>query len=84
MFSYLFRLHGTENLLHRAAAGGSVPVVSELLKCGYRNIAAKDHDGQCAMHLAAFFGHVDVLGKSKSNHLNNKCVKIEINRNYVA
>ena len=67
---YLFRLHGTENLLHRAAAGGSVPVVSELLKCGYRNIAAKDHDGQCAMHLAAFFGHVDVLGKLKSNNSN--------------
>ena len=58
----LIRLHGTENLLHRATAGGSVPVVSELLKCGYRNIAAKDHDGQCAIHLAAFFGHVDVLG----------------------
>ena len=70
MSLYRFRLHGTENLLHRAAAGGSVPVVSELLKCGYRNIAAKDHDGQCAMHLAAFFGHVDVLGKLKSNNSN--------------
>ena len=58
----IFRLHGTENLLHRATAGGSVPVVSELLKCGYRNVAAKDHDGQCAIHLAAFYGHVDVLG----------------------
>ena len=62
LLKLIFRLHGTENLLHRATAGGSIPVVSELLKCGYRNIAAKDHDGQSAIHLAAFFGHVDVLG----------------------
>jgi len=28
------KLHGVENLLHRASANGSLTVVSELLKCG--------------------------------------------------
>ena len=55
------RLHGTENLLHRASAGGNVTVVSELLKSGYRNLTAKNHDGQSAIHLATFFGHCGVL-----------------------
>ena len=55
------RLHGRENLLHRASAAGDPNVVSELLDCGYRNLAAKNHDGQTAVHLAAFFGHDDVL-----------------------
>ncbi len=39
------KLHGVENLLHRASAGGSLPVVSELLKCGNRDVRAKNHDG---------------------------------------
>ena len=30
------RLHGTENLLHRACAMADVTVVSELLAVGYR------------------------------------------------
>ncbi len=55
------RLHGRENLLHRAAAAGDDRVVSELLGCGYRNLAAKNHDGQTAVHLAAFYGHAGVL-----------------------
>ena len=40
------QLHGVENLLHRAAAGGSSVVVSELLKCGGRDVRAKNHDGE--------------------------------------
>ena len=39
------KLHGVENLLHRASAGGSVKVVSELLKCAQRDVRAKNHDG---------------------------------------
>ena len=45
------RLHGSENLLHRATAEGNAIVVSELLNCGYRNLSAKNHDGQSAVHL---------------------------------
>jgi len=55
------RLHGTENLLHRASTEGNFIVVSELLASGYRNLAAKNHDSQTAMHLASFYGHRDIL-----------------------
>jgi hypothetical protein len=41
MYRYVCRLHGTENLLHRAAREGNVTIVTELLASGYRNIAAK-------------------------------------------
>jgi tyrosine-protein kinase len=57
------KLHGVQNLLHRATAAGSDKVVSELLQCGGRDLTAKNHDGQCAVHLAAFYGHVEVLAK---------------------
>ena len=30
------RLHGTENLLHRACTEGNIVVVTELLSMGYR------------------------------------------------
>ncbi len=55
------RLHGTENLLHRAAKEGNVVVVSELLVCGDRNLSAKNADGQTAVHLACFYGREEVL-----------------------
>ena len=55
------KLHGAENLLHRATKAGNFIVVEELLKCGDRDIAAKDHDGMCALHLAAFFGYTDIV-----------------------
>ena len=55
------RLHGSTNLLHRATQAGDARIVEELLKCGDRDIAAKDHDGLCALHLAAFFGHCDII-----------------------
>ena len=32
-----------------------------MLQCGDRDIAAKNNDGHCAVHLAAFFGHSEVL-----------------------
>lgn len=50
------RSHGRTNLLHRATKGGDITVVSELLKCGYRNIDAKNQDGQTAVHLSCLFG----------------------------
>ena len=61
------RLHGTENLLHRATAEGSELVVSQLLECGDRNLSARNNNGQSAVHLAAFFGHDSVL-KCLLNH----------------
>ena len=54
------RLHGVNNLLHRAATAGNVCVVSELLNCG-RDVRARNEDGHCAIHLAAFYGHDKVL-----------------------
>lgn len=48
------RSHGRTNLLHRATKEGEFTVVSELLKCGYRNIDAKNQDGQTAVHLVCF------------------------------
>ena len=41
MAAFLLRLHGTENLLHRAAKEGNSTVVTELLASGYRNLNAK-------------------------------------------
>jgi len=55
------RLHGIENLLHRASSAGDVDVVSELLACGDRDLSARNRDGQTAVHLAAFYGHEQVL-----------------------
>ena len=40
---------------------GNERIVEELLHYGDRDIAAKNHDGHCAVHLAAFFGHSEVL-----------------------
>ena len=55
------KLHGTENLLHRASMEGNNVVVTELLASGYRNIDAKNQDSQTAVHLASFYGHCGVL-----------------------
>jgi len=55
------RLHGTENLLHRACTEGNLVVVTELLSMGYRNLAAKNHESQTALHLASCHGHVEVV-----------------------
>ena len=55
------KLHGTENLLHRASMEGNNVVVTELLGSGYRNIDAKNQDSQTAVHLASYYGHIGVL-----------------------
>lgn len=55
------RSHGRTNLLHRATKEGDLTVVTELLKCGYRNIDAKNQDGQTAVHLACKFGNLAIL-----------------------
>jgi len=55
------RLHGTENLLHRASTEGNLVVVSELLASGYRNLTSKNQDSQTAVHLASYYGHRDIL-----------------------
>ena len=36
-------------------------VVYELLKSGYQNLAAKNGDGQTAVHLAVYYGHLTIL-----------------------
>ena len=74
------RLHGTENLLHRAAAAGDANVVSELLGCSYRNLSAKNHDGQTAVHLAAFFGCDDVLRVlTAASPASSECQRVSVN-----
>lgn len=55
------RSHGRTNLLHRATKEDNQKIVSELLKCGYRNFDAKNQDGQTAVHLACLNSNEDVL-----------------------
>lgn len=55
------RSHGRTNLLHRATKEGNLTVVSELLKCGYRNIDAKNQEGQTAVHLVCKHGNEAIL-----------------------
>ncbi len=57
------RSHGRTNLLHRATKEGNLTVVTELLKCGYRNIDAKNQDGQIAIHLACRYQNEDMIRK---------------------
>uniref|UniRef100_A0A182Y9N5 Tyrosine-protein kinase n=1 Tax=Anopheles stephensi TaxID=30069 RepID=A0A182Y9N5_ANOST len=57
------RSHGTTNLLHRATKESNYTVVSELLKCGYRNIDSKNQDGQTAVHLACLHADDKILLK---------------------
>uniref|UniRef100_A0A0K8TI66 Tyrosine-protein kinase n=1 Tax=Lygus hesperus TaxID=30085 RepID=A0A0K8TI66_LYGHE len=57
------RRHGRTNLLHRATKNGNFTVVSELLKCGYRSLEAKDEMGQTAVHLASILGEDVILEK---------------------
>ncbi|KAG8042704.1 hypothetical protein G9C98_005339 [Cotesia typhae] len=57
------RRHGRTNLLHRATGEGNYTIVSELLKCGYRSLDAKNELGQTAVHLAAKDGIDEILKK---------------------
>ncbi|PSN45883.1 Tyrosine-protein kinase HTK16 [Blattella germanica] len=63
------RRHGRTNLLHRATK----EVVSELLKCGYRSLEAKNQEGQTAVHLASRMGKDDILKKLIESGANINC-----------
>uniref|UniRef100_A0A1A9WHW4 Tyrosine-protein kinase n=1 Tax=Glossina brevipalpis TaxID=37001 RepID=A0A1A9WHW4_9MUSC len=68
------RSQGTSNLLHRAVMKNNHVVVSELLKCGYRNVDAKNHDGQTAVHLAALHGDEKMLHLLINAGVNVNCM----------
>ncbi|XP_049955937.1 tyrosine-protein kinase Shark isoform X2 [Schistocerca serialis cubense] len=67
------RRHGRMNLLHRATKEGNYTVVSELLKCGYRSLEAKNQDGQTAVHLASRMGKDEILKKLIESGANINC-----------
>lgn len=67
------RSHGRTNLLHRATKEGDYTVVSELLKCGYRNFDAKNQDGLTAVHLACRYGNDQLLAKLIASGANVNC-----------
>ncbi|XP_065082934.1 tyrosine-protein kinase Shark isoform X2 [Ochlerotatus camptorhynchus] len=57
------RSHGKENLLHRATEKSNYTVVSEMIKCGYKNIDSKNEHGQTAVHLACLYAEANILEK---------------------
>lgn len=67
------RSHGRTNLLHRATKEVNFTVVSELLKCGYRNIDAKNQNGETAVHLACQFGNGQMVQKLIDSGANVNC-----------
>ncbi|XP_012260350.2 tyrosine-protein kinase Shark isoform X1 [Athalia rosae] len=67
------RRHGRTNLLHRATIQGNYTIVSELLKCGYRSLDAKNQLGQTAVHLAAMDGADEILKKLIENKASVNC-----------
>uniref|UniRef100_A0A182SMW5 Tyrosine-protein kinase n=1 Tax=Anopheles maculatus TaxID=74869 RepID=A0A182SMW5_9DIPT len=71
------RSHGTTNLLHRATKESNYTVVSELLKCGYRNIDSKNQDGQTAVHLACLHADDKILLKliERGSNINSRDAK---------
>ncbi|KAM7345659.1 SH2 ankyrin repeat kinase [Cochliomyia hominivorax] len=68
------RSHGSTNLLHRAVTNNNHVVVSELLKCGYRNVDAKNQYGQTAMHLVALNGDENMLKLLINAGVNVNCM----------
>lgn len=52
---------------------GNYTIVSELLKCGYRSLDAKNQLGQTAAHLAAKDGIDDILKKLIENKASVNC-----------
>lgn len=67
------RSHGRTNLLHRATKEGNLTVVTELLKCGYRNIDAKNQDGKIAVHLACLYQNEEMIQKLIDSGANVNC-----------
>lgn len=52
---------------------GNYKVVSELLKCQYRSLDAKNEDGQTAVHVASRLGQDDILKKLIESKANINC-----------
>jgi ankyrin repeat protein len=52
---------------------GNYTVVSELLKCGYRSLEAKNQEGQTAVHLASRMGKDDIVKKLIESGANINC-----------
>ncbi|XP_073846652.1 SH2 ankyrin repeat kinase [Musca autumnalis] len=73
------RSHGNTNLLHRAVMNNNHIVVSELLKCGYRNVDAKNQNGQTAMHLAALHSDEAMLNLLLNAGVNVNCMDSDNN-----
>ncbi len=48
-------------------------MVSELLKCQYRSLDAKNEDGQTAVHVASRLGQDDILKKLIESNANINC-----------
>lgn len=67
------RSHGRTNLLHRATKEGDLTVVSELLKCGYRNVDAKNQDGLTAVHLACRCANEQLVAMLIASGANVNC-----------
>uniref|UniRef100_W8BSA2 Tyrosine-protein kinase n=1 Tax=Ceratitis capitata TaxID=7213 RepID=W8BSA2_CERCA len=68
------RRHGSTNLLHRATKENNATIVGELLKCGYRNVDAKNQDGQTALHLAAIHSDDVILKLILATDVNVNCM----------
>ncbi|XP_065333958.1 tyrosine-protein kinase Shark [Cloeon dipterum] len=67
------RRNGRTNLLHRATKEGDYHVVSELLKCGYRSLEAKNAEGQTAVHLASKLGKNEILQRLIQENASVNC-----------
>ncbi|XP_067629148.1 tyrosine-protein kinase Shark [Eurosta solidaginis] len=68
------RRHGCTNLLHRATKENNATIVCELLKCGYRNVDAKNQNGQTALHLAAIYSDLKLLTLILATEVNVNCM----------
>ncbi|KAG8285440.1 hypothetical protein J6590_080153 [Homalodisca vitripennis] len=73
------RRHGRTNLLHRATKEGNYTVASELLKCGYRSLEAKNEEGQTAVHLACRLGINNILEKLINSGITTNCLEKLVN-----
>lgn len=61
------------HLLVYLCVAGNYKVVSELLKCQYRSLDAKNEDGQTAVHVASRLGQDDILKKLIESNANINC-----------
>lgn len=59
--------------MHRATKAGQYTVVDELLKSPYRNIDAKNQEGQTAVHLACNLPDDKILQRLIDSKANVNC-----------